>query len=942
MGNVTAVTDPRGIRTKYVVNALNQVVQTTNATSRNTQYATRYWYDANDNLVRTDVENVQPDLDANFHPTGTHSRSAANPWLTSTFVYDLLDNLLQRRDEVDATTWAVTKYRYDPLEHPVSITYPRGNRQTFSYDERGQVTGTTRGAGSPLASTVHYAYNANGKLVRGTDGEGNKSDLFYDGFDRQVAQVDMLGNISRRTLDSNGNIVETKVLDGQDGRNPGRQFNAAAAVLLSRTQYRHDNRNRRYLTRRRYFSANVGTGVITLITTDRNHDGWVDTASKWDRNGNLVAWTDDNGHVTTYAYDGLGRLTTETDALGNATTYRYDGNSNLVQSVASERQPEGLTATKTYTSTYNYDAVNRVMGKIDPLGNRWRYRYDSRHNLILSIDAKGNTSVQRYDGLNRRTASISHLRAGSLGTGAVTGQVVTRYAYDANGNVTSLTDPNSHSTTYAYDALDRLQRTTYADGTSSVFTYDRAGNLVGQTDPNGNNIRHTYDKLRRRVATAVTPGPRVVGTTRQTFAYDELSRLVAATDNNSPARPADDSALSFTYDSLGNRRRATQDGKTVTSNYDGLGNRLRLVYPGGTTLTTTYDALNRVKIIREGGSQLARYDYIGPDRVLRRTNGNGTYVEYSYDGARRLTAISYRLSNDHTLLSGFQYSYDQVGNILTEVAQPGDLHTTFRYNSLYRLIRYQRPGLTQTFGYDAAGNRTRDTRNGHVTLYQANAMNRYTNIGGVKQHHDANGNLTWDGSRFYAYGAFDRFRYDCSARRLHFPVVLYRGNQQAVTTDVSATAVTAAEISGVSAPLALSTAHSYDALGRRVRKQAGSETKRYLYDGNRVIEERDGSDTVVARYIARLLMEQDGVRSFYQRDAQSSVRALANAHGTVVERVDYEAFGEPVFKTFQVSETWKVCGNPYLWRGLRYDAGDGLYVLGGRRYAPQRGRGLQP
>jgi len=34
-------------------------------------------------------------------------------------------------------------------------------------------------------------------------------------------------------------------------------------------------------------------------------------------------------------------------------------------------------------------------------------------------------------------------------------------------------------------------------------------------------------------------------------------------------------------------------------------------------------------------------------------------------------------------------------------------------------------------------------------------------------------------------------------------------------------------------------------------------------------------------------------------------------------------------------------GNPYLWRGMRYDADDGFYVLGGRRYDPARGRELQ-
>ena len=143
------------------------------------------------------------------------------------------------------------------------------------------------------------------------------------------------------------------------------------------------------------------------------------------------------------------------------------------------------------------------------------------------------------------------------------------------------------------------------DATAASYAYDRAGNLTRSTDPNGSVVSHTYDALNRRVRTDVTRGAGVGGTTRQTFAWDGLSRLTTATDNNDPAA-ADDSALSLAYDSLSNRRSETQDGRTVSSAYDGLGNRLSLTYPGGTTVTSTYDALNRVKTIADGSGTVAK------------------------------------------------------------------------------------------------------------------------------------------------------------------------------------------------------------------------------------------------------------------------------------------------------------------------------------------------
>ncbi|RLC55184.1 MAG: hypothetical protein DRI80_18170, partial [Chloroflexota bacterium] len=131
---------------------------------------------------------------------------------------------------------------------------------------------------------------------------------------------------------------------------------------------------------------------------------------------------------------------------------------------------------------------------------------------------------------------------------------------------------------------------------------------------------------------------------------------------------------------------------------------------------------------------------------------------------------------------------------------------------------------------------------------------------------------------------------------------------------------------------------TYDGLDRPVTRQAGGDTERYLYAGDRVIEERDGADGILATYVEDLVMERGGSRFFYQTDGLGSVRALADETGDVVERVNYEPFGRPIFAEGMSSSS---LGNPYLFRGLRYDAESGLYVYDGRRYEPGTGRYLQ-
>jgi len=758
VGNVTVITDARGVRTEYTYNTLDQVVHGSRATTvpeaaafTALDYETRYWYDANDNLIRMDVENVAANLDGDVHPTGTHSRDAANPWFTTQYTYDLLNNVVRVTAEVTASRQVTTEYRYDPLERPISATLPEGNRITYAYDGRHLLRAITWGVGSTEVSTTTYDYDANANLVRLTDGEGHRTDFLYDGFGRQVGQVDALGNLWIWRYDPGGNRVETIVRDGQDGRNPTRTITATTAITLAHSTDHFDERGRRYLQRRAFFIADVDSGVITPLTTDADGDGWVETATGYDRKSRMAVLIDDDGNTTSFAYDGLDRLVLLTDTLSNTVAYTFDSSGNVVQSVATERQPDGLAPADIFTTTNAFDGVNRLIQTTDTLGQTSRYAYDSHANVIFTSDPNGpvagasndhgNTAAFTYDGLNRLLEETYHLREGGAGSGAVVEQVTTSYAYDDNGNLTRITDPNGNVTRYSYDALDRITGATYADGTADASTYDRAHNLVQRTDANGSVITHTYDDLNRRVRSDVTRAPGVGGTTLQTFAWDGLSRMVGASDDNDPDVPSDDNNRAFSYDSLSNRRTETQDGHMVSATFDGVGNRLSLTYPGGTVLTYTHDALNRVTSIADASGELARYAYIGPRRVLSRTGGNGTYTTYAFDALGRVTEIAHRLSSNDALLTGFSYTYDRGHNRTSESALHSGKTVSYTYDSLYRLNGVQGPSSKVEYTYDAAGNRDVVTDGSASKHYTANQVHAYESINGETRTHDANGNL---------------------------------------------------------------------------------------------------------------------------------------------------------------------------------------------------------
>ncbi|MHC4867679.1 MAG: RHS repeat domain-containing protein, partial [Planctomycetota bacterium] len=130
---------------------------------------------------------------------------------------------------------------------------------------------------------------------------------------------------------------------------------------------------------------------------------------------------------------------------------------------------------------------------------------------------------------------------------------------------------------------------------------------------------------------------------------------------------------------------------------------------------------------------------------------------------------------------------------------------------------------------------------------------------------------------------------------------------------------------------------AYDALGRRIRKidSIAGTTRLYFYNDKwQVLTETDASETMQAwyaygNYIDEVLLTAPAnfwvLTRCYVHDHLYSPAALTTGSGTVLERYEYDAYGEPTIwdPTFSSERSSSSYDNPYYFTGRRADFLDG-------------------
>jgi len=563
---------------------------------------------------------------------------------TTSYTYDSNGDVLTVTVPISATSSATTTYTYNSFGEVLTDTDPLGNVSSNTYDVNGNLLSVATpapGTGAS-ASLTQFAYNSLGELTSITDPLGHQTTIAYfpTGLIQTIA--DAQNNVTAYAYDTRGN--RTSVTD----------------ALSHETTFTYDSMSR-----------------LTVIT----YPDSTTTQFAYDYRGRRISVTDQNSKVTSYAYDQADRLLTVTDSANNVTTYGYDTESNLT-SIEDANQN---------TTSFTYDAYGRVIQTNFPSTKVETYGYDNVGNLTGKTDRKNQLISYTYDQSNRLTQK------------AYPDTTTVNYTYDNDSRLTQVVDPTG-TYGFTFDNMGRLTNatTSYSFLTGRNFTtaysYDSASNRTGFTDPESGSTAYVYDTLNR--LQTLTP-PTAYGTGNFGFTYDAVSRRTALTRPNSVG-------TAYGYDTLNRLLNLTHaisgttlDGTTYT--LDSAGNRLtHEALPSDTTLTYTYDNIYELLTSKQGSTSEEGYTY---DPVGNRLTDLGS------------TAWTYNTSNELNTRPTVSYTYDANGNTQTEVVSAGT--TTFTWDFENRLTSVALPGTggTVSFKYDPFGRRIYKSSSSATSVY---------------------------------------------------------------------------------------------------------------------------------------------------------------------------------------------------------------------------------
>jgi RHS repeat-associated protein len=418
------------------------------------------------------------------------------------------------------------------------------------------------------------------------------------------------------------------------------------------------------------------------------------------------------------------------------------------------------------------------------------------------------------------------------------------------GRLTSKQYADTSTVTYAYETTtSRLKSVT--DALSQVKTYayakdDRLTGIAytGAVNPTP-NVGFTWDPYFPR------PASMTDGTGTRQYTYVPVGSL-GALQLQQESGPLSSSAITSAYDELGRlSQRTVQGAGAETFQYDALG---RLSVHASDLGTFNLSYLGQTDQIT--GRQLASSTLATTWSYLTNTND------------RRLSGIANTgLTAGH--FSNFTYATTPE-NFISGITEASDASAV----------------------YPAAGSQT--------ATY--NTLNQLTNLSGQARAYDANGNLTSDGQRTYAWDAENRLV------GIGYP--------------------------GVSGK---ATAFTYDGLSRRAAVSStppggGSATiTSYLWCGDDICQARNASNTTIRSYYdeGEYLPGTPAQTLYYGIDQIGSVRRVF-ASTSSAAAYSYDAYGVPLQVAAPTTD--------FVYAGMFFNADSGLYLTKYRIYDPVAGR----
>ncbi|WP_343536849.1 RHS repeat-associated core domain-containing protein [Sphingobacterium thalpophilum] len=685
-------------------------------------------------------------------------------------------------------------------------------------------------------------------------------DLTYDAF----------GNITKRvtTTPADGSRTETMVYDitgrfqtkytDPDGLSESFTNSPVSGMLTSLT----DKYNRKTT-----YTFDTWNRIAT--TTDYLGKIKTNTYAK-DMFNTILTASSDNGSSTILTINQLGQRIEQQDKTVLGT---FEGRSWKFDVYGRDYQVSELSQPGNYTlwNTLTFDSYGRIYQSTKYTGKVETYTY-SGLNLTLNDGIKAVTTVRNaFDMVTSvqdpgGTITYSYFANGNLKTANFGGSIQT-IEQDGWGQKTKLIDPSAGTYLYTYDGWGQMKQETSPLG-QSQFVYDQAGKLSTKSYiGTGTNMQWTYtydatSKLLSKVTLVNGDG----NNSTDSYVYDTYKRLSSQTEDNSFAQ----FNRTFQYDTFGrvnntkvkatHKPTTTSVEKSVLTQYqNGLSKQLNLpATPDGGHILWRVDSLS------------LRGELTAATQGTSRTSLK--YDNYGFPQQRRL----YRTSGTPTTLMNLGTTFNVQRQFPTARTNSAfNWSESFGYDNLDRLTTFNDNNGIQSQQYDTRGRITQNTRQGTYTYSGASYKQQDLSLNTTSSAHYQT--RTPQNISFNAFKApteiheigHDRisFQYNSSLGRAN----MFYGGEQA------------------------------DKLLRRYRKHyAGDGSSEIIHDT------QTGQVTFVLylggnAYSAPAIWKESkgslpvaGTLYYLHRDYLGSINMITNQNGAIVEKRQFDAWGNIV------------------------------------------------
>ncbi|EMN6678509.1 RHS repeat protein [Escherichia coli] len=612
----------------------------------------RYYYDPDGNILREEAPNGSTttyEWDEFHHLLARHSPAGR----VEKFEYNAALGQLSRYTAADGAEWL---YRYDERGLLSNITDPAGQTWTQQCDERGLPVSLV----SPQGEETRLAYTAQGLLSGIFRQDERRLGIEYDHHNRPETLTDVMGREHHTEYSGHDLPVKMRGPGGQSVRLQWQQHHKLSGI------------------------ERAGTGA----------EGF-----RYDRHGNLLAYTDGNGVVWTMEYGPFDLPVARTDGEGHRWQYRYDKDTLQLTEVIN---PQG--------ESYRYilDNCGRVTEERDWGGVVWRYRYNA-----------DGLCTARVNGLEE-TILYSRDAAGRLAE-VITPEGKTQYAYDKSGRLTGIFSPDGISQRTGYDERGRVNVTTQGRRAIEYHYPDEHTVIRCILPPEDERDRHPDESLLKttyrynaagELAEVILPGDETL-----TFSRDEAGREVLRHSNrgfaceqgwNAAGQPVSQRAGFFPEE-------ATWGGLVPSLvreyRYDSAGNvsavTSREDYGRETRREYRLDRNGQVMAVTASGTGLGYGE--GDESYGYDSCG---YLKAQSAGRHRISEETDQYAGGHRLkqAGNTQYDYDAAGRMVSRTRHRDGYRPEterFRWDSRDQLTGYcSAQGELWEYRHDASGRRT--------------------------------------------------------------------------------------------------------------------------------------------------------------------------------------------------------------------------------------------